>query len=181
MGKILRIILSKSIGFAIFLLILFIMNYLLPYVREPVFSGIVRFLNYNIMALIVITIFLLLGDVFFEIIFPFSLPAPIFSAFGAVFLVRFFFSIFGVIDNLLSVHITSYFDFLKYIIYPIVFLVVIIVGYVKIFVRLFVPKKPKKELKSNARKQKTWEDIGLEFRQTISDFLEMLRREFKGN
>ena len=62
---------------------------------------------------------------------------------------------------------------LTFLVYPIVFLAVLIGGYISIFVKMKKPKK-KEPKKKKSKKEKSWEEIGDEFKKAFSDFFRKL-------
>lgn len=138
---VLNVFLSRIIGFVIFLVLLAIVNILSYYIQNEVFNGIVFLLNSNLWLIILFTIVLMVGEVFSALIFPFNIPGPLFSAVGAVFLVRFVFNIFLFINELLNLRLPFNFDAIYYIIAVIAFIVVLIFGYFHIFSDIAGKKK----------------------------------------
>lgn len=124
-SSILRVTLSKLVGLMIFLIVLFILNALrFP---NPIAKVIVNFLNQNAWIIIIISLLLYLGELFELFVFPFNLPYPLFNAIGGSYLAIFIVKMIGLFSG---------FKFILYfgsIISLIVFLVVVIVGYMKIF------------------------------------------------
>jgi len=176
--SIIWILLSKLVGIIIFLIMLFVANILAISLYNPLFNQIVNFLNNNIVLIIIISVMLLIGELFDAIIFPFNLPAPLFNAVGSVFLVSFIFRVFMLVDLIIEENVFHVISGFSFFVYPIVFLVVLVSGYIAIFSRLaeaekHEEKKTKGKLKHT--KSRTWQDVGDEFRQTIYDFLTLIR------
>lgn len=126
----------------------------------------VAFLNENLALLVAMSLLFMIADVFFALIFPFNLPAPLFSSFAALLLSKFIFTIFLVIDKMIMTKLFSSLLPLTFLVYPVVFLAVLIGGYVSIFVKMVKKKKPKKPKK---KKEKSWDEIGEDFKKALSD------------
>lgn len=144
--------LSSLIGLLVFLLLLAFVNFLKIYISNPVFLEIVNFLNANTWLIITMSLFFLIGEVFLALVFPFNLPAPLFNALGSIFLVRFVFKIFLLIDILIGAKIFSPFSWMAYFIYPGVFIIVLVVGYVLIF--SFLGKRAEHREERHPKKRK---------------------------
>lgn len=132
---------SRLIGFLIFLVLLVLINILTLYITNETFRQIVFFLNTNLWLIVLFSIILLVGDLFGAIIFPFNLPAPLFNGIGGVLLIRFVFNIFLFVTSLLGISFNFDLDFIFFIIALIVFIIIIVTGYIEIFSRVLRPKK----------------------------------------
>ena len=171
MKKIPKIILSKTIGLMFFLFMLYILNRInLNIFGYKIW---VTFLNENLALIVAMSLLFMVAEVFFALIFPFNLPAPLFSSFAALLLAKFIFRIFLVIDKMIMTELFSLLWPLTFLVYPIVFLAVLIGGYISIFVKMKKPKK-KKSKKKKSKKEKSWEEIGDGFRKAFSDFFRKL-------
>ncbi len=129
------ILLSRIGGFIVFLILLAILNILSgAYVQSPTFIRIVEFLNASLGLLILITALFLLGDLFGTFTLPLNLPAPVFNAFGAVFLVMFLFRLFVLVGEITGIGIFAVLETtLALPVYILVFIVVLIGGYALLF------------------------------------------------
>jgi hypothetical protein len=139
-GSIGIVFLSKVIGFVVFLILLGVTNLMIPYIQNDTFTSVVLFLDSNIKVIVIFTILLMIGELFAVLIFPFNLPAPLFSAIGSVFLVEFIFELIIFINKLTKTPMDIPFNLLYIIVSAIVFIVILIAGYVKIFTDLVGPK-----------------------------------------
>ncbi len=162
MKKIPKILLSRIIGLMIFLIILGVLN--LVHVNLRVYSIWVSFLNDNAVLLIIMSLIFMIAEIFFELIFPLNLGAPIFSSTASMLLVTFIFRIFSVIDLMLMTRLFSLLWPLSIIVYPIVFVAVFIGGYISIFCKLGKKKKRKHRKSKNIKKNiaDTFRDIANE-------------------
>lgn len=174
------IVLSKLFGFLIFFILLYAANFLLDMTLNPTYHQIVQFMNANIVLVVTFSLILMLGEIVDNFAFPFNLPAPFVNAIGSVYVVAFVFNIFELIEQVTLIEIYGFIYSLKFIISPLVFILVLIGGYISIFTRLakeeekMAKKKPKKKEKSPS-----WEDVGDEFRHMIYDVLGNIRDAVK--
>ena len=181
------IIALRIFGLLLFLFLLYIANNLSFFTDNPLNYQIILFLNSQVWLLVLITFAFLIGEIFNALIFPLNLPAPLFNAVGAVLLVGFLISIFALFDILLDINIFHIFDTLSFIIYPFVFIIVLIGGYILILQNLVrTDQSPKKETEfrqdtaaSKTGEAITWEDVGDKFKQAVYDMLILLRSSIK--
>lgn len=178
-----RIVLQRVFGLILFFVLLSIANHLAFFTENPLNYQIIQFLNSNIWLIIVMSIIFLFGDLFNALIFPFNLPAPLFNASASVILVAFLFRILSLIDIILDEQIFLIFNRIAFIVYPLVFIIVLIGGYLAIIVKLLktdesesLQDKKCKQYKGKTGEKLTWEGVGDEFKQTISDLLTMMRQ-----
>jgi len=172
------IVFTRLSGLIFCLILLYIANHLAFFTENHFNYQIILFMNNNIWLIIVISIVFLIGEVFNALIFPFNLPAPLFNASASVLLANFIFRIFAIIDILLDEQIFQVFNRFEFIIYPLVFFIVLIGGYILILVRLSKTAEcgSGQEHKENTREKLSWENVGDEFRQAIFDLLTQIRK-----
>ena len=174
------IVLQRLFGLILFLVLLYVANHLAFFTENPLNYQIIQFLNNNIWLIIVMSIVFLFGEVFNALIFPFNLPAPLFNASASILLVAFLFRIFSLIDIILDEQILLIFNRIAFIVYPLVFMMVLIGGYIAILVKLSKTDESEslqgKKYKEKTREMLTWENVGDEFKQTIFDLLTMMRQ-----
>lgn len=128
------ILISRIAGIVIFLILLAILNALTGYVQSLTFLHVVEFLNANIGLLILIAVIFLVGDLFGALTFPLNLPGPVFGAVGAVFTVMFLFRLFLLVGEITGIgFFTIFTGSLALLIYILVFIVVLIGGYIALF------------------------------------------------
>lgn len=175
-----KIVLQRVFGLIFFLVLLSIANHLAFFTENPLNYQMIQFLNNNVWLIIVMSITFMFGEVFNALIFPFNLPAPLFNASASILLVAFLFRIFSLIDIILDEQIFLIFNRIAFIIYPLVFIIVLIGGYIAIFAKLLGKDDSKslqdKESKGKTGGKPTWEDVGEEFKQTIFDLLTLVRQ-----
>lgn len=146
-------VLMRFLGFVIFLVLLGIANILVYYVKNEMFSSVVFFLNNNIWLIIIFTVILLIGEIFGYLFFPLNIPGPLFNAVGGVLLVQFVFKLFNFIILLSKANFPLQMSFVEDITMLIVFVVVLVVGYVDIIREATKPKK-REHLKEHIIKEK---------------------------
>ncbi|MBT4135910.1 hypothetical protein HOD75_00930 [archaeon] len=147
-----NILVTRVISLLIFLILIGLLNFLLDFFDNSVFSSVVYFLNFNFGLVMVFWVLFLFGDLFYVLVFPLDLPAPIFHAIGSSFLVLFVFRIFSLLEDLIGIKIGLPVDSLYLFVTLIVFISVFIVGYFRIFDRIGTPRT-KAVKKARARKK----------------------------
>jgi len=183
---------SRMTGIICFLIVVVLANILTYYVESPVYHAGVTFLNENFWLLVLISIILLVADLFGAFPFPLNLPAPIIRAFGSVFCIAFVLSVFQWVDLYFRTTLYQFFWVLAFLVVPLVFLIVLATGYFDIMRRLWLQPKldddpgVKVVLKDTIRKTelplsnaKSWEEIGAEFRMMLFDIIHRFRQEIK--
>ena len=163
---------SGILGIVFFLILIGVLNIISDNISEPVFHTIVNFLNQNILLILLISIIILLANIFEMFIFPFNIFYPLFNAIGGVLWVEFIFRILILVSLIIETNlylIFAPFYLLALIIVPIV---ILIVGYVNVFVRLV----PRRRMKRMDRRQKIvkikqiekggveWKNVGYELK-----------------
>jgi signal transduction histidine kinase len=183
--SILGILISKILGIAIFLALLWLANLLTSHIHSLIYQQIIEFFNSNVLFLISIAIIFLIADLFAILIFPLNLPAPVFTAVGLILTTSFILSIFALIDSLLGKSIFEPLLAFSVLLYIIIFIFAIIAGYATIFSRL-AKKSEEKEEKEEKPEEKTepvkeqeekkpvrekkkveWKDVGENFKQAL--------------
>jgi len=161
--------------------------------KEGIYHGAVEGLLFaNFWLLILIAIIVLIADLFTALPFPLNLPGPVIKAIGSVFCVALVLNVFQWIDGTAGTNIYPVFWLLSFLIVPLVFIIVLISGYLEILRQLWRqpepgpedgmvvvhPEHPKAgdQAVSDA---KSWEDIGAEFRMVLYDLLHRFRQEVK--
>jgi len=171
----LGITISKVIGICIFLIVLAVLNSL---ELSGIGLAVVQYLNMSLLSIIMFSILLYLGELFSIFPLPLNLPYPIFNAFGGVMLVNF---LFGLLDVIV---IIPFFTLIEPLVAIVVFVLALVVGYVRILVG---PKKTRKKIPTQSsgkeRKRKkgkhSWEDVGDEFREAMYNLGKSLKKAFK--
>ena len=146
-------ILSRMLGFFIFLVLLGIAKVLSFYIASDFYSAIIGFFIDNLFLSLIIFFITLIGDIFWGLFFPFNLPAPIISAVASIFIVNYIYKLLVFIDSYALMGINFSLGFIT----QIVFWIVLVVGYIVIIVRLFGWDKIKYEWKER-KEEKEDED-----------------------
>ena len=184
---------SRMIGIICFLIVVVLANILTYYVASPIYHSGVNFINENFWLLVLISIILLVADLFRAFPFPLNLPSPIIRAFGSVFCIAFVLSLFQWVDFNFGTTLYQFFWVLAFLVVPLVFLIVLATGYFEIMRGLWwqpnlndvsgaevIHQETHNEMEpvSNA---KSWEQIGAEFRMMLYDIIHRFRQEIKKN
>lgn len=177
-----RIIVSKAVGLLVFLFSLYLANIALYFIDSPLVYHIVFFLNENVWFLILMSVIFMFGEVFNALRFPFNLPAPLFNAVGSVFFVFFLQMIFELTGVLTGIGSFDTLNRITFLIYPFIFAIVLIVGYVRIFACLAVCKGEGEH--RHHKEKKTWHEVKEdlvaakdEFVNSIDSALAAMRKE----
>ncbi len=179
-------------GILCFLIVVVLGNILQYYIENPVYHSGVSFVNENFWLLILIAVILLVGDLFGAFPFPLDLPAPIIRAVGSVFVIAFILRVFQWTDTVTGMSLYPSFWLVSFLVVPLVFLIVLGVGYAHIMRRLWHQTGPVEETGSDIIVQpeagentipvadaKSWEEIGAEFRMMLYDIIHRFRQEIK--
>ena len=178
-----RIVIHDLISFIVFLIILGFLNISLDFFDSNILAEVVRLLNNNIWLIFIFSVIFTIGEVFGSFRFPGNLPAPIFNAIGSIFLLNFLFKIFRLVGNLSEINtfdnLTKTFPFL----YPIIFLLVLLGGYISILsgASWGSPKKKKTSTKSTSKEKISWDDVGEEFKELLYEAFHSARESIKQN
>lgn len=117
----------------IFLIAVFILNSFTGYVQNPLFAQVVGFLNSTLLVIILIWVFFIIADLFWSLASPFDLAYPLFNALGAVFVLTFVLSLIVFLADLFTTeNIQSIVTLASYILYPLVFIITVVVGYMDV-------------------------------------------------
>ena len=177
-----RIVIHDIVSFIVFLIILGFLNISLDFFDSNILFEVVRLLNNNIWLIFVFSVIFTIGEVFGSFRFPGNLPAPIFNAIGSIFLLNFLFKIFRLVGNLSEINtfenLSKSFPFL----YPIIFLLVLLGGYISILsgASWESPKK-KKTTTSTSKEEISWDDVGNEFKEMLYEAFHSARESIKQN
>jgi len=176
-------IISGLIGIAFFLILLIVMKVIANHILSPFFTGFVDFLFANVVLVVLFSVLFMLGEVFEALDYPLNLPFPIFKAIGSVLLVAFIIRILEFIDTYSMLGMGSAILVLKIILYPLMFLIVLVTGYASIFStsrcvkRCDEPASPESPQPACRERAPTWDEIGGEFRQILQDLLRGIHDE----
>lgn len=149
---------------------------------NAIIQGLISLLEGDFYLLIVIALILMTGEIFDRFSFPLNLPAPLFHALASVFLIIFIFDVFRYLDGITGANIYQNLEILRILLSILIFLIVFIGGYFKIFGDLLISGRQRElhgEPPVASPDMKTWDDIGNEFRQLVFDVLRRMREELR--
>lgn len=104
-----RIVMGKTMGFLVFLIVLGLANILEKSVSNPVYSRVLDFFNMTILLFFAIVIFGILSELFWNFIFPFNILAPWFSGILGLLISNLIFLMLDVLEKnaIVSVNLPS--------------------------------------------------------------------------
>jgi hypothetical protein len=137
------IIVSRLLSVICFVVLWFLLNYLMPYVDNDLYRNAVFFLDENAWLILWMTVIYAGGEIFGALMFPLDLPAPILNAVASVFLTVFLFRILAFVGKVTGEETFEMFQAWEAYVYPIIFIAVLIGGYILLFSRLVSKKKKK--------------------------------------
>ena len=176
-----RIVLYDLVSFLVFLIILGILNASLDYFDNNILNEVVRLLNNNIWLILVFSIIFTIGEVFGALRFPSNLPAPIFNAIGSIFLLNFLFKIFALVGTLSEIDTFNAISNVFPLLYPIIFLLVLLGGYISIFTNISWDHPKKKTSTPKTKEERSWDDVGNEFKEMLYEAFHSARESIKQN
>jgi hypothetical protein len=189
------IILSKIIGFLVFLVLLAIANILIPSINSEIYTGIVYFFNLSIFLIFVITVVGMINDILWRFYFPFNILAPISAAFLSMYLITFLYSIWDFINLYIESNTLSSIVIPLREIYLVVFILILFLGYLTIIIRGGLPRDAWKEKwedrykkrlerkldileRKKKRNEPEWEDVGNQFRLAFYNLGDIINNLF---
>ena len=170
------------VGVLAFLTLVMVLSFLEPTLHNPFYTSLVTLLQENFVYLLIVFLLLMTGQIFDRFSFPFNLPAPLFHAIASVFLVLVMFNVFAWVDSLSGSNFFPNLEVLQIMLYFLVFLIVLIGGYFRIFGDLLTYSRDverRGEAAPVPADVKTWGAIGTEFRQLIYDLFHRMREEIR--
>lgn len=132
--KIRGMVINGILAIICFLGVLVAANFSVPSVGNMIFRYMVSFLNTQVVILVAAMLLLLIGEILRVFDWPYNLPAPFFEAFAVVLIVSFFVQMTTVFDLISGEQISTSFMWISRT-YPLVFAIVLIVGYYSIISR----------------------------------------------
>jgi len=179
------------IGIICFLILIVLANILKFYISNPIYISGVAFLNGNFWLLVLIAVLLLVGDIFRAFPFPLNLPSPIIRAVGSVFCIALILEIFEWIDQIAGTSIYPALWLMSFLIVPLIFIIVLIVGYFEIFSQFLRQQKQSRENPVHVVGEGTpepgpspegtrsWDEVCTEFRMMLYDIIHRFREDLK--
>lgn len=177
----LKALVSGIFGILFFLIALVVLRFIAQHTSWPLFDGFVDLLFANAPLIIFFSVLFMIGEIFAGFSFPFNLPFPVFNAVASVLLVSFLISLLKYVDSYYTIGISHALDVVKVFLLPLTLIIVLIAGYLSIFLKL---KGPDPTPASHEAGQSecasgcpSWETIGNEFRQMVADMIRKIRNE----
>jgi len=144
--KIINVVIYGLSGLVFFLILLGIANLLIPVVDNSFYTTNVQFVNSNLWIIVTLTFLFVTADVFRLLKFPINIPYPIFNAFGGLLLTVMLLKAFSWVLDIIFIDLFSW-NYSKGLIYVIVFLLILALGYYNI---------ARTELSGRKRKKRTY-------------------------
>jgi hypothetical protein len=174
------VVVSGLTGIIVFLVLLVILGYLASYFHNLFLLGFVSLLVDNPALIITMGILFMVADVFLLFRYPFNLPGPLFSGLGSLLVVSLIFILLNFFDLWYGTGMSVMFSKSMYILCFLVFFIVLIAGYA----RLFSPEITRNDVHPEAETNNptcpacpSWGDVGNEIRQAIFDLFHRFREE----
>ena len=177
-------LISGLLGILVFLIVLVVLRYIANITPWALLDGFVDLLFAHAPLIILFSVLLMIGEIFATFPFPFNLPFPLFNAVGGMLLVSFLLDVLKYVDGALFIGITPALDAIALFLLPLVLIIILIAGYVSIFVQ---PKGPMPDEQAGAGSPASreccpsWQAIGEEFRQMVADIIRKIRDEINRN
>lgn len=127
---------SGLFGIVVFLVALLVLKFIAGHMASPFLDGFVSLLFASTPVIIIFSVLFMVADVFSSFPMPANLPFPVFNAVASVLLVAFLISVLQYFDTYFALGFGGALDTLTIILIPLVLVVVLIAGYVAIFIGL---------------------------------------------
>jgi hypothetical protein len=147
-STIFKMFFSKIVGLAIFGVILIIGNIIRLFSDNSILNSFFGFLNGFSYLILIFTVLLFLGQLFWLFDFPVNLPGPIIEGLSGVVLVKFFFHALIYASGFMKdkTNMIPFDNFYK-IAGIVIFILILILGYSKLFYILYTGKSERKLIK----------------------------------
>jgi len=150
--KALNTMLYGVIGIGAFVLIFYILKELIPFVSFDIYENVVMFIEINLVQILIFLGMFLLADVLGTLRFPMNIPAPVLNAVGSFLAILFTLRVFQYIDIALEMGVYARYEWIKYIIIPVVFVLILVTGYIRIFITSNQTNSPGSNPRAHRRK-----------------------------
>jgi hypothetical protein len=201
----LSIVLHSITGFIVLIVLLIIANVLISSINNIVYTNIVQFFNSLLGLFVILFLIGMLNGIFWSFEFPLNLLAPISSGVLGIFIVNLVYKLLEFAQTF--VYFDTLAKILSHNIYPIVFFVTIIIGYLIIIneeyrrtgrnsreerkPKEYVNRKDMDNMKSKIEDKKleekksyksefSWEEVGDEFKKASLNVGKALNKAFEG-
>ena len=138
MGKksVLSIIVWKSVGFVLFLVLLGIANIIMPFVHSTPYADVIRFFNGTLILMLMILFVGMLNEILWTFDFPSNILAPLSASVLSMVLVTFFYKFWKVFNA----YIDPNFVINISLVYIVVAVTVLLLGFLTLLIRHGKPK-----------------------------------------
>lgn len=189
------LILRRTVGFIIFLILLLIANTLASSFNNSIYSNIMQFFNINMPLFFILFVMGTINDLFWSFYFPWNMLAPVTGSILSIFIVTFLDKIWLFADS----YIHSGFTIPIGLVTTIVFIIVFISGYFylarrgieheefwnekewkkwKDWKKGWYEEKMKDKHEIRKRKKVDWGDVGEEFKLALYNLGDSINRAF---
>ncbi|MBR9690948.1 hypothetical protein GOV08_04660 [Candidatus Woesearchaeota archaeon] len=169
--SVLGVVFSKFAGLLFFLLLLGLLSMVSS--TNIIFNAIVDFFYSSLGIIIMFSVLFFFAELFEVFVFPFNLIYPLFNGFGSIFLIEFIFRLFSIVPIFYPLSL------LQLLLTPLVFVIVLLVGYIKIIICFAPEKKPRPKKKPKKKKEKVdWKKKWNEFVEALNEFFIKVREIF---
>lgn len=153
MEKFKKIITSKTLELLVFCIIIIIVNFLKYNFDNATLFILINFINQNFWYIISLWLISFVTEIAFSQLYPFNLLGPLLEAIGSIMIIKFVLNIFKMIDllNFIPISIHDMFNPWTSKFYSIIFIAIILFGYIKIFAKEIKNKKLKKKQVNNKK------------------------------
>jgi len=127
-----RVITERIFFFFFFLIIVGVMNYLKVYVHNEYYAEVLKFVNANLVLMIMIHILIGMGEIAFWSPMPMTLLAPFLYAGGAMMIISLIFRVFDLFDYVVEMEVFSRLVPYQMLIYGIVVVITLIASFVSV-------------------------------------------------
>jgi cellulose synthase/poly-beta-1,6-N-acetylglucosamine synthase-like glycosyltransferase len=187
------IIVKRSVGFILFLIILLIANMLVSTVNNSIYNNAIGFFNVNVLLFFSMFFWGLISEIFWNLGLLANMFAPIASAILSTYVVAFFYRVWLFIEG--YTHTGAYIPIVP--IYIAIFIIVIVAGYARVAVmrghenfwsreewdewkkeKEDVKKKIHDSKKKSKKERIEWDEVGEEFKLALYNLGDAINRAF---
>ncbi len=154
--KIRSAVMTAALWTVCFLGILIAANYAAPSISNIIFRSTLAYLDSHALVVVAIMALFMIGEVVRLFGFPKSVPAPFFEAMGIVFIVSFFVDMTIIFDQISGESVSYAFMWVKQT-YPLIYMIVLIIGLFSIFsqrISTIEERKPEEKAENQEKAEK---------------------------
>ena len=177
--SILSITLSKIIGLLLFFIFIWALNH--EKFEDIINQEMVNFLNMHIWFIIALSLIFYFGELFYTFKFPLNIVYPIFNIVGSILLLDFLFKLINLVETIIEIEVFAVIYTFKPLIYIIIPLIVLIVGYLKVYESLNPKKSEKTTSKNNSNNNNNrieWADVTNQYKLALFNLGSTLKNKF---